>query len=465
MRAKLLIILLVGIVILLLGTVGILLYEAKNTFPPKTTTKNAQISGVFDINGVIPAGASITMTQKAVGEKSSNIFASNLPVADQSPWSFNQAIEGKTYELQASVVVNGSIVTTSSPLIVTAPADDETITLNIEAEKQLGAATISGNVRVAGYIPNGATIALRGRKLGAQTFSTVSQNLPAQPVQFITYTTAIPGQTYEAEGVLLDRSGKIIGSSNILAITAPAANETLTINSSAIPPSPTPTPTSAPTPVQQQQSPPPPAPSSVSISGGINLNGAAGANSRIVIFQQTSANPNYQVAVNNVSPVDGATWNWTGATTGTWYTLIAVLKQHNANGTDTDIATSTPLTVAAPASNIIFTLNSGVSLSAPGGPITINCQTYNGGPNQNNWNVVVTFQTVPGAQSYWYQIGTNSGGNNTLNTATQSNTTNLIFNNNTTYYAQYAYANVPSTPLASPQWSSFSSSTQLQCSH
>lgn len=468
-RSKLLILILVGIVILLLGTVGILLFESRNSSSNGIFQKQASVSGTFDINGVIPAGASITVTQKVLGSNTSSIFASNLPVADQSPWSFNQAVTGKTYQIQASVVVNGSIVATSSPLVVTAPADEEILTLNITAEKQVGNATISGNVLVSGYIPSGATIVLKGRKLGAQTFSTVSQGLPGAAHQFVSYTTAIPGQTYEVEGVLLNSAGQTIGTSNILAITAPAANEQLTINSSATPPvtpAPTPTSTAANNPNQNTSSPA----GSVSISGGINLNGAAPSNSRIVIVSAPLNSTNFQVVVNNITPVDGTTWTWNGAQNATWYTLRAILKQHNANGTDTDIATSAPINVAAPATNVIFTLNSGVSLSAPGGPVTVTCQTYNGGPNQNTWNVIVNFGSVAGAQAYWYQIGTNSGGNNTINTAQQTNgastqTLNTTFNNSTTYYAQYAYANVPVTPLGSSQWSSFSSATQLQCSH
>lgn len=473
-RSKLLIILLIGIVVLLLGTVGILLYQSKTTSTKNASPKPASISGRFDVNGVIPAGASITVVQKVVGSSTSKIFASNLPVADQSPWSFNKAVEGKTYQIQAQVVVNGSIVSSSAPLVVTAPADDETLKLDIESEKHEAGATISGNILVAGYIPPGATIAIKGRKLGAQTFTTVAQNLNGQPKQFMSYTSALSGITYEVEGVLLDANGKTIGTSNVLAVTAPAVNELLTINSSAVPTitaTPTPTPASANNPSQGNNPTPTPQPSSGAlVSGGINLNGPAPANSRIVILSSALNANNYSVAVNNITPIDGSTWSWNGAQSGTWYTLIAVLKQHNANGTDTDIATSAPINVAAPATNIIFTINSGISLAAPGGPVTVTCSSYNGGPNQNNWNVIINFASVPGAQAYWYQVGNNSGGNNITNTAQQTNgttsqTLTATFNNNTTYYAQYAYANVPVAPLGSSQWSGFSSSTSLQCSH
>lgn len=432
-----------------------------------TSVYQSVVSGNFNINGVIPAGASITLTKKEYGSKSAAaIFASNLPVVDGSPWSFIKAASGKNYEIQAQVIVNGAIITTSAPLVITAPADNETLTINIEGKNQTGNTVISGNVEVNGFIPAGSSISVQGRQLGAQTFTTVAQGLPGKTRQFMSYTTAVPGTTYEVQSILKNAAGQTIGTSSILTLTAPALDETLVINSGAAPVptlpaggTPSTPPASEPTATAQ-----PPA-GSTTIAGSINLNGATPPNARIVVFYAPLNSTNNQVAVNNVSPTNGATWSWTSAQNATWYTLFAVLKQHNSNGTDTDIATSAPVTVAAPAANITFTLNSGFSLSAPGGPITVNCQTYNSGPNQNNWNVQITLGTVPSAQSYWIQLGNNSGGNNILNTASQSNTFNAIFNNSTTYYAQYAYSNVAVAPLGSSEYSPFTSGTPLQCSH
>lgn len=462
MRFKVIAALLI-VVTLLLSTVTVLLLLNRGSNSSQNEENNSNlISGSFNINGVIPEGATISVYERLSGSNSEpKAFAASLPVTDQSHWSFTGATKNKTYEISAQVLVSGNVIASSDVVTVTAPADDEVLTLNITSENPTGTAVISGNITINGYIPTGSTITVQGRRLGAQNFTTVARNLPGQTKQFMSYTTAIAGATYEVQGTLLSSSGDVVGTSNIITITAPATNETLTINSSAV--IPTAAPTRAPAP-QAITPTPQPAPNGT-ISGGINFNGAAPGNSRIVILTAPGNTNNYSVAVNNVTPVDGATWSWNGATPGTWYNVMAVLKQHNSNGTDTDIAYSSPTTVAAPAGSIVLSLNSGVSLSAPGGPITVNCQTYNGGPNQNNWNTVVTFQSVPGAQSYWYQIGTSSGANNTLNTANQSNTVNVTFNNNTTYYARYAYANVPVATLGSAEWSGFSSSTPLQCSN
>lgn len=467
MRFKVIAALLVLVAILLSGLGIYSVLQTQGSSKNKTTTQSKQssINGIFDINGVIPDGASISLLQKKSGSTANPmVFASNLPVADRNPWSFNKAQENSTYEIQAEVLVNGVAVASSNILSVTAPADEEVLTLNLSSTTQTGTAVISGNINVNGYIPAGSTITIQGRKLGAQTFTTVARNLPGQSRQFMSYTTAIPGTTYEVQGTLTSSNGTVVGTSSLITITAPATNEQLTINSSAVAPTVTP----VPTPVTQAQAattPIPQAAANSNISGNINFNGAAPANSRIVILTAPGNSSNYTVAVNNVSPVDGATWTWNNATPSTWYNVMAVLKQHNSNGTDTDIAYSSPVTIASPATGVVLSINSGVSLSAPGGPISVNCANYNSGPNQNTWNVVITFGTVAGASSYWYQVGNTSGGNNLVNTANTSNTVSTTFNNNTTYYARYAYANVPVASLGSSEWSGFSSATPLQCSN
>ncbi len=466
MRFKVIAALLVLVAVLLSGLGIYSVLDNKKSTPQKTSTKAklSNISGIFDINGVIPPGASISVVQKTSGSNTiPAVFASNLPIADRSPWSFNKASENATYEIQAEVIVNGVPIASSNVLSVTAPADEEVLTISLQSENQTGTAVISGNINVNGYIPTGSTITIQGRQLGAQTFTTVARNLPGQNRQFMSYTTALPGTMYEVQGTLLSSNGAVIGTSSLITVAAPATSEQLIINSSAVPPTATP----IPTPIAQATPAPTaiPQPITSSISGNINFNGAAPSNSRIVILTAPGNSSNYTVAVNNVSPVDGATWTWSTASPSTWYNVMAVLKQHNSNGTETDIAYSSPVTIASPATGVILNINSGVSLSAPGGPITVNCTQYNAGPNQNTWNVVITYGTVPGASSYWYQVGNTNGGNNLVNTANTSNTITTTFNNNTTYYARYAYANVPVTQLGSSEWSGFSSGTPLQCSN
>lgn len=456
-------------ILLLLGGIVFLLFERGNNKLPEVAsqiTSPAIISGQFDINGVVPDTATITIVQKEHKGNGKTEEVENITPIDHGVWSLNNVEPGVAYEIYAKVMDNDNEVGKSSTITVTAPATNQVLVINLESADNTGSAVISGNIQVNGYIPQGATISVQGRSLGAGNFSTVASNLPGEKRQFMSYTTAVSGRTYEVVGILYDRNRNQIGSSSVLIVTAPAVNELLTINSQALPPA-TPTPAQVVPTQAGGQSPavPTPQPSSSVISGSIKFNGVAPPNSRIVIFQKVYNTNNYQVAVDNITPVDGTTWQWNGATPATWYDMIAILKQKQPNGSDQDIADSQVVSVAAPGSNVVFTINSSISLSAPGGPINLVCGNLSG----STWNSQISFTAVNGAGSYWYQIGTSNGGTQLANaTANASGNSNLVvnepLNNGTTYYAQYAYATVPNVGANSPQFSPFSQVTQLRCS-
>lgn len=472
---RLTIIILVTAIILLVAAIGFLIFGKKDpslTSGNNTLSNSGQISGTLDINGVIPSGATVSLSQKTLGSNSNPTdFVSGLTPNDGDNWHFNDAQAGKSYEIQAKLIVNGNEVAFSSPTSVTAPATDIILTLNVESEEPSlqQNAIISGNIIVNGYIPNGSTISVKGRSIGNQEFTTVADNLPGQARQFMSYSTAIAGTTYEIVGTLYAQNGTtILGTSSTLTVTAPAVNETLIINSTAqAPVTPTPVQVATPIPTSSQIAPSPtptPIPQAAVISGSINFNGVAPPNSRIVIFQKIYNSSNYQVAVDNIVPVNGATWQWGQPANSTWYDLIAILKQRQSNGTDIDISTSAMQSVAAPATNVQFTLNSGFSLNPPGGSISVNCGNESG----STWNAQITFDSVSGAQSYWYQIGTTNGGiqvnNSTQNASGNSNLiVNAQLNSGTTYYARYAYANIPNLTAGNSQFSPFSNTQQLQC--
>lgn len=420
----------------------------------------ATVSGTINLNGVIPSGATITLQQREYKENTTfAAFAEGLAAKDGEKWSFADAKAGTSYEIQADLMVNGKMVSQSSPLLVTAPATDEELTLNIESTSG-GTATISGNVGVNGFIPQGATISVEGRAVGETEYTVVASNLAAQDNQFMSYTTAVAGKSYEVRGFLYDANGNQIGSSSVLVITAPAKNEVLNINSTAQAPV-TPTPTVAP-----NQPTPTPQPATGAISGTINFNGQAPGNSRIVVFQRKTGTQNFQVAQDNISPQNGSSWSFNGVV-GQSYDLVAILKQRQSNGTDSDISDSNQITVTAPAANETFTINSGFSLPQPTGSISVNCGTLNS--SNLTWNTTVSYQSVPGAASYWFQIGTTNGGtqltNSTQNASnSQYQTFQEGFQNGVTYYARYAFSNVANQSAYSSTFSPMSQTTQLRCS-
>jgi hypothetical protein len=467
-RHFLLIFLVILTVVSLASTAFLLLKDTHISTPlASNITQKTLASGTFDINGVIPQGASIVIKRTNAAASSDNAtYPQNFPAVDQGTWSLDDIVSGKSYILVAEVVVQGKIIAKSDPMEITVPAEEETLVLNIPSANPSGSAMISGNIRVDGYIPAGATITIQGRVLGKKTYSTIASNLPGAQSQFMSYASAIAGNEYEIVGTLLDKNGNQIGISPTLDVTAPALNEELGINSKATPPttaSPTPTTpfvTSAPI----QSSTPTPVPTPTMISGSIDFNGVAPSNSRIVILEKVYNTQQFQVAVNSVTPQDNITWQWTGAQTGTWYDIIAVLKQTQPDGTDQDIATSQDQSIAAPATNVVLTVNSGIVLSPPNGTITASCGNLSG----STWGGQMSYPSVPSAQSYWLEVGTSAGSNDVYNafqnTNNQSNqTASVNFNNGITYYAQYAYAQTINA--RQPQFSPFSSSMQFKCSN
>lgn len=453
---------------LLLGIIaGIAFILIKQPFLQSTKG----ISGIINLNGVAPAGSVLTVSQRQAGTNDPLLpFVQNVPAIDGNEWNFPEAKDGYSYEIKAVIIYNNTVLTQGTPITVTAPATNEVLTFNVASEDLAeaniatptpgGNSIISGTIGINGYIPQGATITIEGRSLGKQTYTTIAQNLAAVDNQVMTYTTAIPGQTYEVRGFLYDQNGTQIGSSEVITITAPAMNETLNINSQAVTPT-------TPTPATQTQTATPQV-TQGAISGTINFNGQPQPNTRIVIFQRVSGTSQYLLAQDNVQPVNGTQWSWAGANVGTSYDLIAILKQKQNDGTDKDISNANTITVSAPASNEIFSINSGFTLPAASGNITVACNNYTSG--SNTWQAAVSFESIDGAQSYWYQIGTTNGGDeltnstdNDTNNPTQSY--NYTFQNNTTYYARYAYGTVPNLLANSSQFSPFSGTQQLRCSN
>lgn len=465
---------LIIVTILSLSTTIFLLLRQPNfsTLLPSNATQKGLISGTFDINGVIPNGASIVIKRVNAASSSDNAtFPQNFPAIDQGTWSLDDITDGKSYTVTADIVVQGKIIAQSDPIEVTAPATDQTLTLNIPDAYPSGTAVISGTVKINGYIPPGSTIRIKGRIMGKDTYSTIASNLPGAASQYMSYASAIAGETYEVIGIFQDSNGNQIGISPILGVTAPAMNEELSINSTAVPPAtPTPTPapttqaaTTAPTPTQPSILTSTPTPTPAMISGSIDFNGVAPANSRIVILEKVYNSQQYQVAVDNITPQNSATWQWTGAQVGTWYNIVAVLKQTQSDGTDQDIALSQTQSVATPATNVVLTINSGIYLSAPNGTISASC----GNLVNNVWGGQMSYQSVPGAQSYWLEVGTSDGANDVYSSVQndngqQSQTASVNFNNGVTYYARYAYSTTQNA--SQPQFSPFSTTTQFECS-
>jgi hypothetical protein len=438
--------------IILIG--GFLLFRNFTSSP--SDEGSATISGTFNINGVAPEGATITIYGSEYDSSKgdtcpTNVAAEGLPATDGSSWSFSNLTAGTTYIACADIIADGKTISSSDHFVVTAPASNEEVVFNIETINGEANAEISGNVIVHGYIPEGSTITFEGRVHGTRTYTVAAEGIPAKQNQKRVANNLIEGESYDIVGVLYDENGVRIGESDPLVVTAPAVNEILVINSSATPPS-------------GGNGSPTPAKGDKTISGTIDFNGQAPSNSRIVVFQKTSEQSDYQVAVDNIEPVDGATWSWDKAVNGTWYDMKAVLKQIQSNNTDKDIASSAKVSVAAPATGVSLTINSSVSIPAPTKQISLQCISQSG----DSWNSTITIPYVVGAQTYWYQVGTSNGSNDVANATVAANgnndvQVNLSLTNQRTFYFRYAYANVADVGVGNAQFSPFSSTSQGSC--
>ena len=346
---------------------------------------------------------------------------------------------------------------------------------------------INGVFSLASTIPSNSTITLLVKDTSTPTgqFMPVEVNLPAKDFSSWQFNGGKSGVTYQIKAQLLS-NGKTT-ESNILTVTAPAANQVLkfSFNAEVTPtpaislapthvPTPTakPVPTRVPTPTAELLMPivtptttPATQSATASISGTLSFTGQPPVSSRVVIFERVTGTTSFQVAVDNFVPKPLSVWVWQGIPS-TSYDFIAILKQKQSDGTDTDLLTSSAISLSAPSTTGALSLSYTPTLGAPAPNIFVTCGSLDG-PSQN-WGATVNFQTITGAASYWFEIGTTDGGTDLVNSthnATSGTNQTLAepFKNGTTYYAKYAYAGIPDLLSGASQFSPLSGTVQLKC--
>lgn len=236
----------------------ILTVNSKNT--PSTTTK-ATIFGFIDFNGYIPSDATIAIAQRKSADLPFSIVVSNLPIIDGAKWSWNDAQSGSPYEIKAllkqgeitiaesaiksvfapaaneELRINSSIIPpspsptpTSSTTIITSPTPYPTYTpYPTTLPTPIAYVTISGSIDLNGIVPSGATISILEKRKEEAQFNTIIEGLQAKDGVSWSWNNAQTGLSYQLEAILKVNS-KIINVSQIITVSAPAANEILTIN-------------------------------------------------------------------------------------------------------------------------------------------------------------------------------------------------------------------------------------------
>jgi hypothetical protein len=433
------------ILIITLGLTTCYLFFSKPSvepiIQPTPEIKKSLISGFINFNGVAPQGSTISIGERKVGETQFTVISSGLFPVDGTTWSWYGAEAGIAYELRVSLIANGQTITDGDIKTLVPPATNEVLTINSTfkppGEKK---ALISGSMDLNGYIPPGATITISAKKQGESIFSPVIKDIKAIDGVTWGWNEALPGASYELQGILVN-SGAMVTKSKIILVTAPAYNEVITINSTAKPPSPITT----------------------GISGKIDINGTIPNNATLSLLQRKTGNQLFVVFAQNITAADGVVWSWDQATGGVSYDIQANLVVNGATLTQSQI-----LTVTAPATNEELRINiTNIPPAPPANKMGYSC-LGKGGPN-NLWQVQFSFNNngvISNAVSFWLASGTSSTDYSLVNSQTtpsnpgqqQSYTSNYVYNEGQTYYAEWAYSTCNGCTF-----SPFSPSIQFSC--
>lgn len=392
-----------------------------------------------------------------------------IPLKDEAVWIWNSAQANHSYELLAELIIDNKTITTSEPLVVSAPATNQQLNLRVTwrdlpkdvVDTQTG--DIKGTVKVNGYIPQGSSLNIMAKSESETDFAVVQTILEVGPMVNWEWTEAIPLKRYQlktqlvAEGASAGTSGTVLGE-------AADTEVSMTVNSKAKEIVTTLAPTTVPQPNQPKPTSVPAQNANKSkLSGKVYINGPEDANSSVLVMWRTPGSGDYKVINRIDNPThDGQYWEWTDAQKNKEYELIAALQVN-----DNNTATSRSTVVAAPASDVNVTLNTGIIVPKPIGKLYKKDACVNIGPNR--YTITFGFPRVDKAGKYWVQLGTTSGDNDTLDTKFDpqngNNNDQMITNGvdqSRNYYARYAYA-LCKNCNNNANFSDFSDAVQLNC--
>lgn len=393
----------------------------------------ATLSGSLNFNGIKPAdqpnkAVSIKLLQRVKGEASFVDSGIMIPVADQAAWKWDTAASGTTYELKAEGYYGTEPITTTNTIIATAPATDLMLTFNVstddlpvglrptpapvepEATPAPANSIVSGSIIINGFIPSGSRVTIFGRPSGTDDkYVPALQNLPARNGMTWSFNQATAGKTYDYQAELYTSGGTFIGESSYITVTAPAANEIVTINSTATDPTQT-----------------------AALSGVVRLQGPVAQNSTILVLQRKVGAAEY-TTIDRYPAVNNTEWKWSGAVTGTAYEITAALQVNEQN-----TASGNVVTVTAPATGITVTIDTGVNLSAPTQTVSVDCGTPDG---TNHFNARIGIPQNSNAKMYYLEVGTAAGSNNTFaNTVKPDQSPVVYVAGGSPYFARYSWS-------------------------
>jgi hypothetical protein len=197
------------------------------------------VSGTITINGHIPSGSTVTIFGRQSGtEAKYQPAVEKIPAKNGATWSYAQAQAGISYDYQAELYTSsGDFIGQSAYLTVTAPAQNEIVTINSTATPPSQAASLTGTVTLRGPVTQGSTILVLQRKSGASDYTTINR-YPASASVPWTWDGAVAGSAYDITAALqVNEQNTATG--NVETVTAPAEAVSITINTGVNLPPPT----------------------------------------------------------------------------------------------------------------------------------------------------------------------------------------------------------------------------------
>lgn len=440
----------------------------------RTVAQPAWIAGTVVFTGIQPGpnvDGTITLLAREYGSNR-NFESTGLefPLVNNAMFEWQTAEQGQTYELQVSIAVGGQTVGTSESIIVTAPALTVSIPVFVQPSDvpasliDQSSTSLGGTINIDGFIPRGSTLVVQARTERESVFREIDRITTPALTQTWSWNSAQPAQGYIVRAVL-ESAGTTVGSSEELLTITGQQSLFLRVISGARPedqPTPTPTPTTPPVVVGPTNTPAPtatPVPPTT-ISGRVFINGPMAANSSLLMLQRQPGQAEFTPFQRITSPrSDGQQYEFREAVVGRSYEMQAVLQVNEQN-----TASARAQIVVAPARNVDFTINTGVSLPAPTEKPRL--ETCN--PVGNQFDATILYPAVQGARQYWMQVGTNPGARDLFNEQRRvdANTSvqrvTLRVDGNRNYFSRYAYA-VCDTCQGDANFSNFSQDLQFAC--
>ncbi len=340
--------------------------------------------------------------------------AQSVDLAQDAAWTWNDALPGVVYDLQASLVIDGEEIVRSEIVTTTAPSYTTQIPIRVtwkDLPQDVVAATehtkIGGKVQINGNFSSNTVLevyALNPKHYSSELHDVSAGTLvDAQLLSRLPVTTdevawvwekAVPLENYIVVAVLKDR-GNIVGvSDEFLAVEAGEQKLEMIINSQLQMPAGT-----SLKPLSSFLASTAGAARSQSLSGRVFLEGPKEKNTSLLMLWRNAGDEDYQVIDRYHDPSHrGTDWQWAGAQAGHRYEVMAALQ---VDGNNTSTAPN-PVSVMAPARNINFKLNTYYVMPHTDGKLVHEVCVDK---DAEHSTAILVVPPMTDATQYWLQVG------------------------------------------------------------